>query len=47
MRPLRVIVLNVLTNQIVEVLLAKDEEVIQALLLNRLHKPLDVGVEIR
>jgi hypothetical protein len=44
---LRVIVLNVLTNQIVKVLFAKDEEVIQAFLLNGLHKPLDVGVEIR
>ncbi len=40
MRPLLVVVLGVLLNQVVEVLLAEYEEVIEAFDLNRLNKPL-------
>ena len=46
MRPLGVVVLDVLSCEIIEVLLAKDQEVIEALLLDRLHEPLNVGVEV-
>ena len=47
MRPLGVVVLDVLANQIVEVLLAEHQEVIEALDLQRLNQPLDVGVGVR
>ena len=43
MRPLLVIVLDVLPHQIVEVVFAKDKEVVQALRRDRLNEPLDVG----
>jgi hypothetical protein len=43
MGPFSVIVLDVFSNQVVEVLLAKDEEVVEALYLNRLNEPLNVG----
>lgn len=40
MRPLLAIMLKAIPHQAVEVLLAKDKEVIQAYLLCRLHNPL-------
>jgi hypothetical protein len=41
-----VIVLDVLANQVVDVLLAEHEEVVEAFHLQRLDEPLDVGVDI-
>ena len=46
MRPLRVVVLNVLPHDIVEMLLAEYEEVIDALDLDRLIKTLAIGVDV-
>lgn len=46
LRPLLVIVLDVLPHQEVQVLLTEDEEVVDALDLNRLDEPLDLGVEV-
>ena len=47
MRPFRQIVLNVLRDQVIEVVLAKDDEVVEAFVLDRLNPPLDEGVLIR
>lgn len=46
-RPLHVVVLEPLGNQVVEVPLAQDHEVVEALLLNRLDEPFDIGVGVR
>ena len=46
MRPLRVVVLDVLPHQVVEMLLAEDQEVVQALDLQRLNEPLDEGIGV-
>src|SRR5688572_12810408 len=47
MRPLVVIVLDVLPHDVVHVLLPEDHEPVQALLLDALDEPLDVGVHVR
>ena len=47
MRTLGVVVLDVLCNQIVEVLLAEHDEVIQRFLLQALNEPFDVGLQVR
>lgn len=47
MRPLFVVVGNELVNQASQVLLAKNDEVIEALLLNGLHESLHVSVLIK
>ncbi len=47
MRPFELIMGNVLRDQIVHVLLAKDQEVVQAFLANTLHPPFDEGIFIR
>lgn len=45
-RPLGVVMVHVLAHDVVQVFFAKDDEVIQALLLDRLGIPLDVSVEV-
>lgn len=44
MRPLGVVVLDILAHQVVEMLLAEDQEVIEAFDLDSLNKPLDIRV---
>lgn len=46
MRALGVIVLDVLGNQVIEVLLAEHDEVVQRFLLQALDEPLDVRLQI-
>src|SRR5687768_4539127 len=45
-RPLRVIVLDILTHEIVEVLLTKNQKIVKALLLNRLNESFNVRIKI-
>ena len=46
-RPFRGVVLYELPHQVIQVPLAEHHELVQALLLNRLDEPFDVGVEVR
>ena len=45
MRPLGVVMLDVLVDQMIEMTLAEDHEVVEALLFDRLDPPLGIGVE--
>ena len=47
MRPLRVVVFDVLRDQVVEMLRTKRDEVVERFLLQALDKPLNVGLQIR
>ena len=47
MRPLGVIVLDEFSDEIIEVLLAKNKEVVETFLLDGLHESLDVGIQVR
>ena len=47
MRPLSVVMLEPHFYEVVEVPLPQDHEVVEALLLDRLIEPLDIGVGVR
>ena len=47
MRSLSVIIANVLTDEIVEVLLATDQEIVQAFVLDRLDHSFTTGIQVR
>lgn len=46
MRPLRVVVLQIFLAHMIHVGFTEDHETVEALLLNRLHEPLDKGIRI-
>ena len=47
MRPLHVVVFHILGDQVVEVVLPKDKEMVEALVLDALYPTLDESVHVR
>ena len=47
MRPFLVVMDHIFLDQMVKMLLPEDDEMVQALLLNRLHEPLDICLQVR